>query len=302
MDLGLRHLKVVVTVAEAGSISRAAAALSIAQPGLTAQIKRIEQDLGGPLFERRPEGVVPTELGTHFVLRARDLLAQFDDLLASTRALGCEATPASSILIGASGGGNWLPRVTGIVADLLPDHEQFVYVEEQQHRLLASLRAGKLDLGLITEYPYLPTPRLTGLAGLDLGKEPLLIGLPDRHPLAGRDLVSLRELAEEAWVVPAGRSEELRLSLRLACERTGFSPRFRHFGVDHTTAADIIRGGRAIGAFLAHDVPAAGLTLARLVDGQLWRRTRLVWPLNSPIAAVAKELTSRTGTAMASVG
>ncbi|MFD8493034.1 LysR substrate-binding domain-containing protein [Amycolatopsis sp. NPDC059657] len=302
MELGLRHLKVVLAVAEAGSISRAAAALSIAQPGLTAQLKRIEHDLGGQLFERRPEGVVPTELGTHFVLGARDLLAQFDDLLSATRALGSEETPASSVLVGASGGGNWLPRVTAIVDDLLPDHEQFLYVEEQQHRLLASLRAGKLDLGLITEYPYLPTPRLAGLAGLDLGKEPLLIGFSDQHPLAGRGAVSLRELAEEVWVVPAGGSEELRLSLRLACERSGFSPRFRHFGVDHATAADIIRGGRAIGAFLAQDVPIDGIALTRLADGQLWRRTRLVWPLNSPIAAVAKELTSRTGTVMATAG
>ncbi|NUT94306.1 MAG: LysR family transcriptional regulator, partial [Saccharothrix sp.] len=63
MHMELRHLHVVLTVAEAGSISRAASSLKIAQAGLTAQLRRIERGFGGPLFLRRSDGVELTELG-----------------------------------------------------------------------------------------------------------------------------------------------------------------------------------------------------------------------------------------------
>src|SRR3954469_23971871 len=100
MELGLRHLQVVVAVAEAGSISRAAAALRIAQSGLTAQLGRIEREFGAPLFHRRPHGVEPTELGAHVLLGARALIGQFDDLVASARTRAHSGGSASAIRLG----------------------------------------------------------------------------------------------------------------------------------------------------------------------------------------------------------
>lgn len=52
MDIELRHFRVICTIAELGSVTRAAAALGLAQPALTAQLQRIERALGRPLFER----------------------------------------------------------------------------------------------------------------------------------------------------------------------------------------------------------------------------------------------------------
>ena len=54
MDLELRHLRIVCAVAEAGSVTKAAASLGLAQPAVTAQLRRIERTLGGQLFERAP--------------------------------------------------------------------------------------------------------------------------------------------------------------------------------------------------------------------------------------------------------
>src|SRR3954452_22211690 len=127
MDLGLRHLRVVLTVAESGSISRAALAMKVAQSGLTTQLRRIEQGFGGPLFERRPDGVVPTDLGVHVVGRARKLLGQFDDLLATTRALAGHPEPASAVALG--GVDNpWVPLIADLVRDRMPHREQLTYL------------------------------------------------------------------------------------------------------------------------------------------------------------------------------
>ena len=73
-DLDLNLLRVFVVVAEAGSVSKAATVLGLAQPALTAQLKRIERALGGTLFERDHTGARPTALGELVLTRARVLL------------------------------------------------------------------------------------------------------------------------------------------------------------------------------------------------------------------------------------
>src|SRR5512145_540202 len=80
MDLELRHLKIVCAVAEAGSVTKAAAVLGLAQPAVTAQLRRIERLLGGELFERTRLGVSPTPLGELILARARVLLPAARDL------------------------------------------------------------------------------------------------------------------------------------------------------------------------------------------------------------------------------
>jgi len=80
MELEIRHLRVICMVAKTGSVSRAAAALRVSQPGLSAQLHRIERMLGGTLFERRPQGVAITPFGEMVLARARAILPTIDDL------------------------------------------------------------------------------------------------------------------------------------------------------------------------------------------------------------------------------
>src|SRR5258706_10950504 len=74
MDLELRHLRVVCAIADAGSVTKAASVLGLAQPALTAQLQRIERALGGLLFERDRRGARATPLGELVLARARVLL------------------------------------------------------------------------------------------------------------------------------------------------------------------------------------------------------------------------------------
>ncbi len=114
--------------------------------------------------------------------------------------------------------------------------------------------------------------------------EPLLVGMRADHPDAARDRVRLADLARHDWIAPPDRAGGLRRSLRTACERAGFAPRFRHFGVDQATAATIVASGTAVGIFPAHTGHVPGVVFRAVSDEPLWCRTSLLWQPGSPVA------------------
>ncbi len=181
--------------------------------------------------------------------------------------------------------------IATILRARLPRHEQSTYLESSSRAVLELLQAEKIEFAVITEFPDLPPPTLGGLSVRGLGTEQVLIGLCPEHRLALRPVVELEELAEDGWIAPGERSDGLGLSLRVACARAGFSPRFRYLGPDQATAAAIVGAGHAVGVFLppgCHHLP--GLALKPLADGRLWRRTSLAWRTDSPLAAIAEAI------------
>jgi DNA-binding transcriptional LysR family regulator len=84
MDLEIRHLRAVCAIADSGSLTKAAAALGLSQPALTAQLQRVERELGGPLFTRGRQGATPTRLGEFVLSRARATLMNMDELRRGT--------------------------------------------------------------------------------------------------------------------------------------------------------------------------------------------------------------------------
>ena len=81
MELEFRHLRIICSIADCGSLTRAAASLRLTQPGLSAQLARIERALGGELFSRAQSGVIPTAFGEEVLSRARAVLPTVDELL-----------------------------------------------------------------------------------------------------------------------------------------------------------------------------------------------------------------------------
>src|SRR3954465_4425272 len=101
----LRHLRYFVTIAEERSFTRAAERLWVAQPGLSTQIRRLEEELGVKLLTRHTRGVDLTDAGKVFLKRARIALAAADEAPAPGGAV--TAGLVGTIRLGVATGARW---------------------------------------------------------------------------------------------------------------------------------------------------------------------------------------------------
>jgi len=179
--LKLRHLAVLASVAEHGSILRTAKAMHVTQPVVTRTIQEVETILKVPLFERHRRGVTPTAFGESFIADSRAILSQLR-----------QAGQRIELLAGGE-----LGSVTvGIVRAAVPE------------LLQAGLLAGEIDLSFGRMHAQLPRR----LAQEQMFSEPFrLIARPD-HPAHRLVRPSLSELAEFAWIFPL-RETDLRAEL-----------------------------------------------------------------------------------------
>lgn len=192
--MDLTRLRYFVAVAEAGSLSRAAAALHMSQPALSRQVLLLEEELGQRLFERTGRGVQATESGTALLAHARGIFDLAERARVDMRER--QASPRGKLTVGLP------PRLAHVLtADLVEHfHTQFpeatvTVVEGLSIRLREWLVAGRLDLALLFDPP--PTPQLQLETLL---REPLVLisvrELPRRMRLA--------EAAQRALVMPSG--------------------------------------------------------------------------------------------------
>src|SRR5438270_4048583 len=93
--LKLRHLEILLSVAEAGSMAKAATRLAISQPAISRAIADAEDALGLPLFDRSPQGVEPTQYGRALVKRG---IAAFDEITQGEKDIAFLADPTSGEL------------------------------------------------------------------------------------------------------------------------------------------------------------------------------------------------------------
>lgn len=185
-DLDLRLVRYFVVVAEHLHFGRAAAALHLAQPSLSRQIRRLEEQLGARLLDRTPQGTRLTEAGEVFLPPARALLRSAARAAADTRA----AAEPSRITIGYTGG----IIVTPAVRELRHRHPDADV--RTLHLAWNEVRAALLDHRVdaaVTRLP-LPTDRLHVTVLYD---EPRVLVIPLDHRLAGKESVTLDDIADE---------------------------------------------------------------------------------------------------------
>jgi DNA-binding transcriptional LysR family regulator len=185
-DLDLRLVRYFTVVADYRHFGRAAAALHVAQPSLSRQIRRLEQDLGARLFDRTPLGTELTEAGEAFLPRAKALLRSAAQATAAVRAA---ATP-SRITIGYTAG----VIVTPAVREL-----RHRYTDADVHTLYLPWdepRAALLDHRVDAVVCRLPL-ETRGLLVTILYDEPRVVLIPRDHRLAGKESVTLDDIADE---------------------------------------------------------------------------------------------------------
>lgn len=176
--MNLRDLRYVCALVEHRHFGRAAEACFVSQPTLSGQVRKLEEWLGLPLFERTSRRVQPTAAGTAIAAHARTILreaAEIERLARDWR--DPEAGPLRLGLI---------PTVAPALLPLclIPLRRRFpklqpVFIEEQTDALLHRLVEGDLDTAILAT-----TPEETGLRCLPLYREPFLLALPEGHELA----------------------------------------------------------------------------------------------------------------------
>ncbi len=190
----LRHLRYFVTVADEGNFTRAAQRLHIAQQSLSQQIKALEAQLGVTLFDRHSRGVALTAVGTVLLREARPVLAQAERAADAVRraARGEQGDLRVGFL---SSVANYLmPPVVRMFGSKQPTialRAEDVPIAG----LVAGIREGRIDAGLSRP------PLVDDLATEVVLREPVAAVLPEGHPLADRDELTLAELADEPWVL-----------------------------------------------------------------------------------------------------
>jgi DNA-binding transcriptional LysR family regulator len=277
----LRHLRYFVAVAEEQSFTRAAERLWIAQPGLSTQIRRLEDELGVKLLARHTRGVDLTEAGRVFLERARIALAAADE----ARATGGDVQSGlvGSIRLGVATGARWskLARVLDSFAEHHPDVELTV-IESQGGTLLRDLRDGRLD-ALLAPSPF-SSPELNRAA---LGHEPWAVLVGHGHRLAHPGPVAADELGGEPIVV-TGHRDGAGYDRAVAQTLTdlGLTVELRRGGPG-PAMFNSVAGGKALGLSTAA-TPASEDVIVRPLDPVRELDFELQWRDETPTPALSE--------------
>lgn len=226
--MDLKRLGYFSVLAEECHFGRAAARLHLAQPSLTEQVRRLEGEIGAPLFNRTSRAVTLTPVGRVLADHVGRLLKEADDLEQVMRA--AREGFVGRVVVGFSGAQGYtllptalrafcaeypgvaiLPRIilSGREIDALPDHEvdlSFLRADDE-----ASVRARAAKLGVALDL---------------LQSEAFVLALSRDHPLADKDHISAADLRDEAFVFHAGWADaSTNGAVQAVCRDADFEPR-----------------------------------------------------------------------------
>jgi LysR family transcriptional regulator, hca operon transcriptional activator len=225
----LRHLRYFVAVAEAGSLTVAAARkLHTSQPSLSRQIRDLEHEVGAQLLTRRARGIELTPAGRAFLNHARAVLSQVEAAGEAARRVAHPAKPCFTMGFLTGHEVTWMPEALRILRDELPNID--VMISSQYSPLLAEgLSKGKIDAAFLRREKGKPE-----LAFRVLVKEPLMVILPSDHRLAALKSISPRDLVDETFVAVSDTAPVLRRIIDNYLKRSGVNITPTH-AADHVT-------------------------------------------------------------------
>ncbi|GGG90667.1 LysR family transcriptional regulator [Silvibacterium dinghuense] len=189
------QLRYVCAIADTGSFSRAAERCQVAQPSLSQQVLKLEENLGTKLFDRLGRSIRLTESGRAFLPHARSILEQMEAARSSVADKGSDVRGSVSIGVIPTIAPYLMPRYAAAFAKKYPDAKLRI-VEETTPVLVESLRDLSIDLAILA----LPL-RHKDLDWYPIRTEPLFAVLPKDHPHAAAESLTIKELRKESFVM-----------------------------------------------------------------------------------------------------
>jgi len=286
MIMELRQLEYFVAVAAEANFTRAAAKLHVAQPGVSAQVRRLERELGQPLLDRSERTVRLTEAGVAVLPDARAALAA----VAGARLAVDELTGLMRGHVAIGMVTSHSIDLPGLLASFHHDHPavEISLSEGNSDQLIRALHAGQLDLAVIG----LTTPP-RGIATEVITDEPLVAVVSHDDALAARATITLAAI-QDRTLMTLPRGTGVRALIDDACARAGFQPRIAFEASDPQVLAQL--AGRGLGMAIlpeslatAHRTELHALTVTR---PRLRGRLALAWRAQGPISPAARTLIS----------
>ena len=243
----LRHLRYFVAIAEAGSLTVAAAQkLHTSQPSLSRQIRDLEDEIGVQLLTRRARGIELTPAGRAFLEHARSVLSQVEAATESARRVAHPVKPCFSIGFLTGHELTWMPEAIKILRDELPNID--VMISSQYSPLLAEgLSKGKIDAAFLRRERGVPDLEFRLLV-----KEPLMVILPSDHELAALKVIGPRDLMGETFVIVSNTAPVLRRVIDNYLKRSGIKITPAHEADHVTMGMSLIASTRGVGLLPAY--------------------------------------------------
>lgn len=285
----IRWIEAYIAVAEELHFGRASERLRMAQSPLSQTIKKLERQLGTPLFERSTRAVSLTSAGHAFLPHARRIVAELD--LAERAARAGRGAVYGQVTIGFSGAINHLtlPPLTRRVQQLHPGIELDLVGGVATEQSVHQLEQGRLDLAFVG----MPL-HSSGIRTRAIACEPFGAVLPSGHRLADADSLELAALAGEPFVAMPRRSgSTYREGLMSACVNAGFRPQVAQEVADPYLILSFVAAGTGVSLApqcLRPIMPAGAVYVPlappapTLRSGIAWRPARMSEALEAVLA------------------
>lgn len=294
-DLSIRQLQYVIAVADTLGFHKAALQCRVSQPTLSSQVQKLEEVLGVQIFERDKRRVLVTAAGEPVVEHARKILVEVEDLLhAASRAadpfkgtlrIGVIPTVAPYLL----------PWITPSIASRWPAL-RLALVEEKTDDVLAELRSGSLDAGLLAL-----VDGMEDLEQVTVVDDPFVVAVPRGHRLAKKKSVALGDLEDEQ-VLLLDDGHCLRTQALTLCKRAGATETDLR-ATSLATLVQMVSAGAGVTLLpsIAVDVEnRRGQLAIRPISGTSranGRRICLAWRRAAPLGKALRELAGAMSTA-----
>lgn len=260
-DLDSHSLRIVLAIAELGSITAAATRMGYSQPALSQHLRRLESRLGLPIVERAGRSVRLTDAGEVLARHAQAVRTALDAAAGELSEL--QGLRAGRVRVAAfpSASATIVPRLLAGMADRHPG-VRMSYLEAEPPEAVAAVRESRADIALTFSYPGdrddPHTESARGLSVRTVGREPVLVVLPREHPRAAEAAVDVRALSEENWIAGCPRC---RGHLVEVCEVSGYAPRIGYETDNFIAVLNMVSAGLGVAM-----LPRLAVASARIPD------------------------------------
>ena len=283
----LRQLEYFVAVAEEANFTRAAERIHVAQPAVSAQIQRLERELGQPLLDRSRRTVRLTAAGEAALPYARAALAAVEDIHVAVEEL--TQLVRGTVAIGTVTSHS--VDIPSLLADFHADHPEveITLSTDSSDTLIEMVRTGRLDAAIVSVGPG---ERPDGLEVEVVTDEAIAAAVSRTDELASRKIIRLTDLADRQLIaLPVGAG--IRHQFDAACAKAGVSPRVAFEASTPLALADLAERGLGV-AIVPASVPRGRDGLHGLpIIPELRGRLVLVWRSGGPMSPAARVLVDK---------